>query len=87
LKEYCLTMMELELRISFDCCGCTHPVNVKLHCTGKGLASEERKTVAVVKIPCPTCGLINDLLFEPTGKVRKVKPACQQRTLPTFSIN
>ena len=80
-------MIELELSLNFDCCGCTNPVSVKLHCTGKGLCSEERQTVAVVKIPCPTCGLINDLLFEPTGKVRKVKPSHHQRQLPVPSLN
>jgi phage FluMu protein Com len=80
-------MMELELSLSFDCCGCTQPVLVKLHCAGKGLASEDRQMVAAVKIPCPTCGLINDVLFEATGKVRKVKPSYQQRPLPVPSIN
>ncbi len=80
-------MMELELSLNFDCCGCSDPVGVKLHCTGKGLTSEERKTVAVVKIPCPSCGLINDILFEPTGKVRKVKPSGRQPLVPVPSIN
>jgi hypothetical protein len=80
-------MMELELSLDFDCCGCCHPVSVKLHCTGKGLTGKERRSVAVVKIPCPTCNLINDLLFEPTGKVRKVKPSHYQRTPPVPSIN
>jgi hypothetical protein len=80
-------MMELELCLNFDCCGCSHPVSVKLRCSGKGLASQERQMVAVVKIPCPTCGLINDLLFEPTGKVRKVKPSHHQRPVPEPSLN
>ena len=80
-------MMELELSLSFDCCGCAEPVGVKLHCSGKGLAGKDRQTVAVAKIPCPSCGLINDLLFEPTGKVRKGKPSFNQRTLPVPSIN
>jgi hypothetical protein len=80
-------MMELELSLNFDCCGCNHPVSVKLHCAGKGLTGENRQTVAVVKIPCPTCGLINDLMFEPTGKVRKVKPSYHQRQLPVPSLN
>jgi hypothetical protein len=80
-------MMELELCLDFDCCGCNQPVSVTLRCSGKGLAGEDRQRVAVVKIPCPTCGLINDLLFEPTGKVRKVKPSCYQHALPEPSIN
>ena len=30
--------------------------------------------MAAVNVPCPTCGQINQLFFEPTGTVRAVEP-------------
>jgi hypothetical protein len=80
-------MIELELCLNFDCCDCNHPVSVTLRCTGEGLAGEDRQKVAVLRIPCPTCGMINDVHFEPTGRIHRVKPSCRQRPMPEPSIN
>jgi hypothetical protein len=48
-------------------------VGVTLKCEGKGLIAEERP-VATVNVPCPTCGMVNQLLFETSGTVRSVRP-------------
>jgi len=40
-----------------------------------------------VSVPCPTCGQINKLVFEPTGLVRSVKPCPSIRTFAEPSVN
>ena len=79
-------MMELKVCLAFDCCACEHAVNVTLKCEGKGLAAGLR-TVAAVNVPCPTCGSVNQLYFEPSGRVRAVKPYTAPRALPEPSVN
>jgi hypothetical protein len=66
-------MIELKVVLDFTCFFCHHSVGVTLKCAGKGLTMETR-TVAAVNVPCPTCGLVNQLLFEPNGTVRGVAP-------------
>src|SRR5262249_16690443 len=66
-------MLELQLTLDFSCCACDHLVNVTVKCTGKGLAAGGR-TVAAVNVPCPTCGSVNRVYFEPSGTVRDVAP-------------
>jgi phage FluMu protein Com len=48
-------------------------VQVTVRCSGPGLADAE--VVATVSVPCPDCGCINQLSFEPDGTVRSVVPA------------
>ena len=79
-------MMEVKVSLDVACCGCQQPVNVTLMCEGKGLAAGPR-TVAEVNVPCPTCGSVNQLFFEPSGRVRGVKPFAAPRTLPEPSVN
>jgi hypothetical protein len=81
-------MMELkkEVTLDFDCCECDHPVGVTLRCEGKGLGAGLR-TVAAVHVPCPTCGALNRLLFEPSGRVHGVTPCTSLRPLPEPSLN
>ena len=58
-----------------------------LKCTGDGLATGGQD-VATVNVPCPTCGQVNQLVFEPNGTVRS--PCGSRRAddpLPTFSLN
>jgi phage FluMu protein Com len=78
-------MLEVQVTLDFDCCGCGHLVSVTLRCTGKGLL-EGARTVAAVHVPCPTCGVVNQLYFEPSGRVRAVEP-CGARALPEPSLN
>jgi hypothetical protein len=66
-------MMELQVVLDFACCYCLHNVGVTLKCEGKGLIAVERP-VATVNVPCPTCGMVNQLLFETSGTVRSVRP-------------
>jgi phage FluMu protein Com len=80
-------MMELEVILDFACCSCRHDMGVTLHCAGKGLA-EGARGVATVKIPCPNCGNINQLYFEPhTGAVRHVAPFWDTCRVPEPSLN
>ncbi len=79
-------MMELQVILDFACCFCDHSVGVTLKCEGKGLIAEERP-VATVNVPCPTCGLVNQLLFEPSGTVRGVAPYKAPRHLLEPSLN
>jgi phage FluMu protein Com len=77
-------MMELKVVLDFSCCGCEEPVTVTLQCKGKGLAQE---AVAAVNVPCPSCGMINQLSFETSGTVRSVRPCSCFATLPEPSVN
>ncbi len=80
-------IMELTVTLDFCCCGCTEPVSVTVQCTGKGLASDPPQLLPAVPVPCPSCGLINRLVFEPTGQVKSVKPHPVVRLLPEPSWN
>jgi phage FluMu protein Com len=80
-------MHVLLVSLDFTCCGCREPVGVTLQCKGKGLAGEAAETVAAVNVPCPTCGQVNQLFFEPRGRVRSVRPVPTARPLPVPSLN
>ena len=73
-------MMELKVSLDFECANCTCAVGVTLKCEGKGLAAGLR-TVTAVNVPCPTCGTINQLFFEPSGRVHAVAPFSSPRLL------
>jgi hypothetical protein len=80
------SMVALQVVLDFACYYCNHDVGVTLKCEGKGLVEEERP-VASVNVPCPTCGLVNQLLFEPSGTVRGVAPYRTPRHLLEPSLN
>jgi hypothetical protein len=75
-------MMELKVTLDFACCHCSAPVGVTVRCTGQGLAHGGRDAVAAVHVPCPSCGQTNELLFEPAGAVRDVRPPACRRPVP-----
>jgi len=79
-------MMEVKVSLDFACCACQYPVTVTLKCEGKGLAAGLRK-VAAVNIACPTCGSVNRLYFEPSGRLHAVKPYAAPRAVPEPSVN
>jgi hypothetical protein len=79
-------MLEVELNLDFACCVCQQSVNVRVKCSGKGLAANPR-AVAAVNVPCPNCGLVNRLSFEPNGTVRSVDPCASPGSLPEPSVN
>jgi hypothetical protein len=91
-------MREKTVTLDFVCRGCEHPVGVTVQCRGMELrdclpeAAADDPTwtsasVAQVLVPCPTCGQINQLLFEPTGRVRAVRPMTCYRPSLTPSVN
>ncbi len=77
-------MMELKLTLDFACCGCEENVVVTVECRGEMLRDRE---LPAVRVPCPTCGAINQLSFETNGTVRSVRPAVCYRPLPEPSVN
>ena len=79
-------MMELQVILDFACCACNECVSVTVRCEGKGLALSSR-CVATVNVPCPSCGTIHRLDFEPNGTVRAVNPYTNPRALLEPSIN
>jgi len=80
-------MMDLKVTLQFACCGCEQAVNVTVRCRGKGLAEGGGRQVAAVNVPCPSCGQINQLFFEPSGAVRTVRPYPALRLVPEPSLN
>jgi hypothetical protein len=79
-------MLEVKVSLDFACCCCTNPVGVTVKCEGKGLAAGLR-AVASVNVPCPHCGSVNQLCFEPCGIVRSVAPYAGSRACPEPSVN
>ena len=80
-------MMDLKVTLQFACCGCEQSVSVTVRCRGKGLAEAGGRRVAAVNVPCPSCGQVNQLSFEPSGTVRSVRPYPCTRLLPEPSLN
>ena len=80
-------MQELTATLEFACCGCPQAVRVTVRCSGPDLGRMGRTTLASVRIPCPTCGQVNQLVFEPCGRVRSVRPYTSYRVVPEPSLN
>jgi hypothetical protein len=81
-----VAMMELKVSLDFACCGCDQPVGVTLQCSGAGLVPGSR-AVATVNVPCPTCGAVNRLEFDPSGTLHAVTPYTQRRPQLEPSLN
>lgn len=77
-------MMELKVTLRFTCCGCNDEVTITVQCRGEDLPN---KNLPAVKVPCPTCGTINQLAFDTEGTVRSVRPCVCYQPLPEPSIN
>ncbi|MFO0878294.1 MAG: hypothetical protein U0840_13185 [Gemmataceae bacterium] len=80
-------MMELNVTLDFACTLCQHAVIVTVQCSGKDLGLSGGQNLAAVNIPCPTCGQLNQLFFEPNGTVRSVRPYACIRVVPEPSVN
>jgi hypothetical protein len=80
-------MTELQVTIGFSCCYCEEPVSVTVLCRRKGDGAEAAGGVAGANVPCPTCGEVNRVLFEPNGSLRDVRPYRPRLTLPVPSVN
>ena len=77
-------MMDVKITLDFSCCGCEESVKVTIQYRGEDLRGE---AVAAVKVPCPTCGSINQVCFEPSGTIRSVSPCPTVRPVPEPSLN
>ena len=66
-------MTELKVNLDFACHACHAPVGVTVRCAGDRLHAAA-KVVATVAVPCPCCGHVSKVLFEPDGTVRDVRP-------------
>ncbi len=73
-------MLETEVVLDYSCSHCQHPVNVKLKCSGDGLAAGPH-AVASVSVPCPSCAATCGLYCELSGLVLAVLPEARRQTL------
>jgi len=85
-------MMELNVTLAFACSECQQNVTVTVQCEGEALTQGGRETQAAVNVPCPNCGLVNNLLFDasaegPFGKVYQVRGRPSIRSFLEPSIN
>jgi hypothetical protein len=80
-------MLELKVTLDFDCCLCASPVSVTVKCSGKGLQGGGDRAIASVKVPCPDCGGVNLLSFQPIGLVHSVAPCKSPRLAFEPSLN
>jgi hypothetical protein len=78
--------MEIKVNLAFDCTSCAERVRVKLKCSGPGLLTRGERR-ATVNVPCPTCGEIIYVEFEPTGAVHAATPVGQRRPILEPSVN
>jgi hypothetical protein len=79
--------MDLTVTLDFACCSCEEPVRVTVQCRGGCPKSSLPGELASVRVPCPSCGSVNLLSFEPSGVVHSVRPGVAFRPLPEPSIN
>jgi hypothetical protein len=80
-------MTELQVTLDFTCHDCDDPVSVTVLCQGKGQGPLIFRGVAAVNVPCPNCGEVSQVFFEPNGTLRAVRPFRQRLPLPVPSIN
>jgi hypothetical protein len=80
-------MTELQVTVSFACCGCEEPISVTVVCQGKASDEQPFAGKVSVNVPCPTCSEINQLLFEPGGVLHSVRLFRQRMVLPVPSVN
>jgi hypothetical protein len=78
--------MELKVTLEFACSGCAQKFHVTLECTGEGLQTGNCRRVKV-HVPCPYCGSVSCVEFEPGGAIHAVTPAGPRRTAIEPSIN
>jgi len=64
-------LLALHVSLDFACTVCRHDIGVTLRCEGAGLNSSN--PIAAVKVPCPTCGAINQVCFSPDGTLHQVE--------------
>jgi hypothetical protein len=69
-------MIDLLLNLEFDCCLCGGNIEIKLKCEGPGLA-EGAHVATAVKLKCPTCYGLNELIFEPNSSLILDVRSCQ----------
>lgn len=78
-------MTDVTVCLDFACLECRKPVGVTLQCTGDPVSLAETQS-ASVPVPCPHCGLVNKLTFDPDGRVHDVEHYNPHR-LPQPSVN
>jgi hypothetical protein len=74
-------MMNLTLTLEFACGNCEQPVGVTVQCRGEGPCFDEEEAVVAVDVPCPNCKQVNQVTFEPSGRVRSVRSHICYRSL------
>lgn len=66
-------MQDMLVVLDFPCGSCGQDVNVTVKCSGTGLVL--RSMAAAFSVACPTCTVVNQVVFEPTGRVHQVTAA------------
>jgi hypothetical protein len=65
-------MKEMLVVVDFPCGSCGQDVNVTVKCCGQGLVL--RSASAAFSVACPGCTVVNEVVFEPAGRVHQVTP-------------
>jgi len=78
-------MTELKVNLQFACPACQQPIGVTVQCAG-AMIQPTTKVLANVVVPCPACGQVHKLTFEPDGTLHAVTPHLPHR-LPEPSRN
>ena len=86
VEEWTDAMTELQVTLDFFCRDCEGPVSVTVVCRQKAFPTQAAG-VAAVNVPCPACGEVNQVFFEPNGTLRSVRPYRRRLTVPAPSVN
>jgi hypothetical protein len=81
-------MLDLEVILDFACCSCGDPMGVTVKCVGKSVVAGKSEA-ASVKVPCPNCHGMNQIIFSPDdGTLHHVIAADKPRyIIPVPSYN
>ena len=77
-------MLSLLLCLKYTCTGCGDPIDSTLQAEGQGVAENSG---AVIKMPCPCCGVKNQVVFTPDGTIHSVWRARMYGRIPEPSVN
>lgn len=80
-------MLEVLVRLDFDCCRCGKPVGAVIKCEGDGSALES-DAKALANLKCPHCRRENYVIFSPRdGQTIDVMSEVTTCRLAEFSRN
>ncbi len=77
-------MLSQLLCLKYTCTGCGDPLDAMLQAEGQGIAENSG---AAINMPCPCCGVKNQIVFTTDGEIHSVWRAREYGRIPEPSVN